>query len=212
MNTKVIIYGAGQNGRVVVEILKATNRHSVVGFIDDNHALHNKTIVELPVLGDRTALDNLGTNGHIKSAFVSIGNNKIRAQKALLMKEKGFALINIIHESAIISESVELGENVQIGAGAIINTNSKIGNNVIINTAATIDHDNEIGDNVQICPGVHLAGVVKIQESSFIGTGAIVINNVTIGKNVVVGAGTLVLKDVPDNAVIIGVPGKVREV
>lgn len=147
----------------------------------------------------------------ISNAFISIGNNRIRAQKCDLLKDLGFTLINIIHKRATVSQDVALGSNVQIAPGAIINTGSVIGDNVIFNTSATADHDNTLGNNVQICPGVHMAGNVKVQDYALIGTGATIINGVTIGKHAVVGAGSVILKDVPDHAVIFGVPGMIRK-
>lgn len=206
---KVLIYGAGQNGHIVLDILKSQKNYRVVGFIDDKEQLLHKKIDGVPVLGNSLCLKQLFSKDHINNAFVSIGNNEIRAKKTHLLANMGYNLINVIHQNVIISTNVKLGVNVQITAGVIINTGSIVGSNVIINTAATIDHDNEIGDNVQICPGVHLAGVVKIKEYAFIGTGAVVVNNVTIGKNAIVGAGCVVLKDIPDNVVVVGVPGKV---
>ncbi len=209
MEMKVLIYGAGQNGRIVLDILKSQKYYRVVGFIDDNEQLLNERIDGVPVLGNSSCLNRLISIDHINNAFVAIGNNTIRANKIKILKNMSFNLINVIHEKAIISNNVKLGENVQVAAGAIVITGSKVGNNVIINTAATVDHDNEISDNVQICPGVHLAGVVKIKECTLIGTGAVVVNNVTIGKNVIIGAGSVVLRDIPDNVVVVGVPGKV---
>ena len=209
MKTDTVIYGAGSNGRVVLDILISQNRYQVVGFIDDNKQLINKKIKGIPVFGDSSYLERMRTNGHTKNIFVSIGDNKIRANKTEIIKNIGFNLINAIHLKTIISNSVKLGENVQISAGVIINNDSKIGNNVIINTGTIIDHDNEIGDNVQICPAARLAGTVKIKENTFIGIGALVINNITIGKNVIVGAGAVILKDVPDNVLVVGVPGKI---
>jgi sugar O-acyltransferase (sialic acid O-acetyltransferase NeuD family) len=206
---KVLIYGAGQNGRIVLEILKSQKTYRVVGFIDDKEQLLNKKIDGVPVIGNSMYLKQLISNDHINNAFVSIGDNQTRAKKAHLLTTMGYNLINSIHQKVIVSANVKLGVNVQITAGVIINTGSKIGSNVIINTAATIDHDNEIGDNVQICPGAHLAGAVKIKEYAFIGTGAVVVNNVTIGENAIVGAGSVILKDIPDNVVVVGVPGKI---
>ncbi|MNG38364.1 Maltose O-acetyltransferase [compost metagenome] len=42
-----------------------------------------------------------------------------------------------------------------------------------------------------------------------LGTNATVLPKVTIGKNVIVGAGAVVTKDVPDNSLVVGIPGKI---
>lgn len=75
----------------------------------------------------------------------------------------------------------------------------------------------EIGDNVTIFQGVTLGGTGKekgkrhptVKDNALIATGAKVLGSITIGKSAKVGAGSVVLKDVPDHATVVGVPGKV---
>ncbi len=75
----------------------------------------------------------------------------------------------------------------------------------------------EIGDNVTIFQGVTLGGTGKekgkrhptIKDNAMITTGAKVLGNITIGSSSKVGAGSIVLKDVPDYSTVVGVPGRV---
>jgi serine O-acetyltransferase len=75
----------------------------------------------------------------------------------------------------------------------------------------------EIGDNVTVYQGVTLGGTGKekgkrhptIMDNALIATGAKVLGSITIGENSKIGAGSVVLKDVPDNSTVVGVPGKV---
>ena len=58
--------------------------------------------------------------------------------------------------------------------------------------------------------GAHLGGLApKVGDNVVICTGAKLIGNITIGNNVIIGAGAVVVKDVPDNAVVGGVPAKI---
>ena len=52
-------------------------------------------------------------------------------------------------------------------------------------------------------------GCIEIMDNVFIGTGATILYNVKIGPNVIVAAGSVVTKDVPDHAVVGGVPAKI---
>ena len=54
-----------------------------------------------------------------------------------------------------------------------------------------------------------LCGGVNVGHSTFIGASSVVNPNVTIGDNVLIGSGTVVIKDVPDNVVVVGNPGKI---
>jgi acetyltransferase-like isoleucine patch superfamily enzyme len=58
-------------------------------------------------------------------------------------------------------------------------------------------------------PGLNVFGHIKIGNHVFIGEDAMIMYGVTVGNNVVIGARSVVTKDVPDNSVVVGVPGKV---
>lgn len=81
---------------------------------------------------------------------------------------------------------------------------------IVINGAAII------GDNCTIYHGVTIGsvrgpkgGVPRIGNNVVIASGAKVIGNVTIGNNVMIGSGSIVVTDIPDNSVVVGIPGKV---
>lgn len=75
----------------------------------------------------------------------------------------------------------------------------------------------EIGDDVIVYQGVTLGGTGKekgkrhptIENNALIATGAKVLGNILIGENSKIGAGSVVLKDVPSNSTVVGIPGRV---
>ena len=100
------------------------------------------------------------------------------------------------------------------------------GKNVFINHSAVFSASGgiEFGDGVMLAPGVKIAtinhdfnrrhtvytyGKVTVRKNAWIGLGVTITPGVTIGENAIVGAGAVVTKDVPDNAVVVGVPAKV---
>jgi len=202
----IVILGAGGQGKVVLDILKKNNHH-VIGFIDDDKNKKGKLINNVKVLGN--FLDINKTKKNIDGIVIGIGDNNIRSDYFLKIKKLNLKIVNAIHPNTIISENVKIGKGVIIVGGAVVNTNVKIGNNVIINTGATVDHDCVLGDNSQICPGVNLAGNVKIKKNAFIGTGAVINPGICIGENSIVGSGSTIIRDVPKNVVVVGMPGKI---
>jgi serine O-acetyltransferase len=98
---------------------------------------------------------------------------------------------------------IQIPYNTKIGFGFYIGHYGGI----IVNSQA------EIGNYVAISPGVTIGyartGVPKIGSNVYIGSGAKIIGGITVGNNVSIGANCVVTKDVPDNGVIVGVPGKV---
>jgi len=108
--------------------------------------------------------------------------------------------------------------------------NTYLGHSTYLNAFCTILDNNEvrIGNHVMIGPGVHLytaahllqaeariAGwevtkPIVIEDNVWIGGCAVVLPDVTIGRNAVVGAGAVVTRDVPPNAVVVGNPATVK--
>lgn len=106
----------------------------------------------------------------------------------------------------IIGEDVEIGANTCIDRGTLGDV--VIGNHVKINNLCHIAHNVIIGDHAMIAALVNISGSVLIKKNVFISPAATVRNQVTIGENSLIGLGAVVVKDVEDNAVIVGVPGK----
>jgi len=103
--------------------------------------------------------------------------------------------------------------------GADIHPGAKIGDGFFIDhaTGVVIGETSEIGDNVSVYQGVTLGGVSTektkrhptIGNNVVIGAGATILGPVTIGDNVRVGAGSVVVKSVPPNSTVVGVPAKI---
>lgn len=102
--------------------------------------------------------------------------------------------------------------------GIEIHPGATIGKNLFIDhgSGVVIGETSIIGDNVEIYHGVTLGGVSStkekrhptIKDNVLIGAHAQVLGNITIGKNAKIGAGAVVLKDVAENATVIGIPAR----
>ena len=76
----------------------------------------------------------------------------------------------------------------------------------------------EIGDNVTIYQGVTLGGTGKekgkrhptVKDNALIASGAKVLGSITVGENAKIGAGSVVLRDVPSNSTVVGIPGRIK--
>ncbi|MFD1385570.1 serine O-acetyltransferase [Oceanobacillus oncorhynchi subsp. oncorhynchi] len=103
--------------------------------------------------------------------------------------------------------------------GIEIHPGAKIGRRLFIDhgMGVVIGETCEIGDNVTIFQGVTLGGTGKeqgkrhptIEDNAMVSTGAKVLGAITIGENSKIGGGSVVLKNVPANATVVGVPGQV---
>ena len=101
--------------------------------------------------------------------------------------------------------------------GAIINIGAVVGKGTMIDMGTVLGGRAMVGDHCHIGAGTVLAGVVEpasatpviVEDGVLIGANAVVIEGVHIGKNAVVAAGSVVIEDVPENAVVAGSPARV---
>lgn len=108
---------------------------------------------------------------------------------------------------------IEMGNNITLNEWCYINGYGtvKIGNDVRIGNRTTIlssDHS-WLEKDIAIYKQPIKALPTIIEEDVFIGCSVVILGGVHIGKHSVVGAGTVVTKDVPENSIVVGCPGKV---
>jgi sugar O-acyltransferase (sialic acid O-acetyltransferase NeuD family) len=203
---KVYIIGAGAQGRVVLDILLRTG-YEVLGFFDDNEALVGKDVLEIPVIGK--IIETKSIDGKY---VVAIGDNRLRKK---IVEDLAFGrerYITVVNPTVYVASRVSIGEGSMILGNVVINTCTTIGRHVILGTSCSISHDNLVGDFVHVSGGSHTGGGASIDEGSFLGIGVSVIPQVKIGKWSIIGSGTVVIKDVPDYATVVGVPGRVIKI
>lgn len=124
-----------------------------------------------------------------------------------LFKKKFFFLARVISQISRFFTGVEIHPGATIGRRFFIDH----GSGVVIGETC------EIGDDCTIYQGVTLGGTGKekgkrhptLHNNVLVATGAKVLGSITIGENSKVGAGSVVLKDVPTNSTVVGIPGVV---
>lgn len=202
----VVIIGGGGHAKVVIESLRASGK-TVTAIVDADPT--PREVLGVPVIGDDLKLPELKGQG-FSELFVAIGDNRLREKLGRKAQGLGFTLVNAIHPSAIVSPTAWVGEGVAVMAGVAINADSRIGDLAIINTGAVVDHDCSLGVACHLGPASVLAGTVSVGERAFLGVGARAIPGVSIGADTIVGAGGVVVRDLPDAVLAVGVPAKIK--
>ncbi|ALS75489.1 MULTISPECIES: serine O-acetyltransferase [Planococcus] len=112
-----------------------------------------------------------------------------------------------------ISQVSRFFTGIEIHPGAVIGRRLFIDHGMGVVVGETC----EIGNDVTLYQGVTLGGTGKergkrhptLADNVLVATGAKVLGSITVGENSKVGAGSVVLKDVPPNSTVVGIPGKV---
>jgi sugar O-acyltransferase (sialic acid O-acetyltransferase NeuD family) len=201
MKKKLLIIGASGHGKVVADIALKMNKWKSISFLDDNKNI--KSSMGLEVIG---TTNDVYTHKDEFEIFAGIGNNATRQSVHEVLETVGASIPVLIHPNAVVGEQVEIGIGSVVMAGVVINCCTSIGKGCIVNTGSTIDHDNNIENFVHISPGVHLAGTVHIGQGSWLGIGSVVSNNIYVTGGCKIGAGSVVIKDITEPGVYVGVP------
>lgn len=203
---RLLIWGAGDQGTVTLDCALAMKRYDRIEFLDMKEKGH-RSIPGYPIY-EEEKVDLFDFLKSYDEAIVAVGNNDLREAKTSRLTSLGILLATIIHPTAIVSPFSNISRGCTVLARAVVNPNAYVGIGCIVNTGAIIEHDCVIGDFANICPGVSMAGHTKIGRKSFLGIGCTVMDDITVGKESVVGAGAVVIRNVPDRAVVVGVPAK----
>ena len=212
MTTPLVIVGCGGQGREVHDVIDAINdvepTWELLGYLDDKPDAMNVKLVEsrgFRVLG--------GTDWHIAGNeevqfVIGIGTGSVRRVIDRRLTSVGFGCATLIHPAATLGYDVRVGAGTVICAGVRVTTNILLGRHVHLNNNTTVGHDCTLADYVTANPLVSISGGVSIGSESMLGTNSTVLQQLSIGDRSVVGAGSCVVRDVPDDTVVKGVPAK----
>ncbi|GIU37039.1 hypothetical protein TUM4637_35990 [Shewanella hafniensis] len=135
----------------------------------------------------------------------NIGEGTRVWQFAVVLKDATIGRDCNICAHTLIENDVVLGDNVTVKSGVYIWDATTIGNNVFIGPCATFTNDKM--PRSKVYPEAFAR--ITIEDNASIGANATLLPGITIGKHAMVGAGSVVTKDVPAFAVVVGNPAKI---
>jgi UDP-perosamine 4-acetyltransferase len=208
VSANIIVLGSGGHAKALIDLLLERGVQ-ILMVTDTDSARWNKTVLGLPVAGaDDTVLAHAPSSVMLVNGVGSVNGESLTLRRRLFERfsAAGYRFAEAVHPSAVVSRHAQLGEGVQIMAGAILQTSAVIGRNSLVNTGASVDHDCVIGEHVHIGPGVTLSGAVWVGDQVHVGVGAVVRQGVRIGARAVIGAGAIVMSDIAEAAILHGAP------
>jgi acetyltransferase EpsM len=194
----IIIIGCGSHASELVDYIEYINKSStlqefnIIGMLDNTDKYYIHYNYNYKFIGN---IDDHLIN---PDAFYLLGIANVFIKNKVLeqFKEKKARFTGIIHPTALISSSAEIGEGTVISHNVSIGPKAKIGKFNVINSRCTIGHDSQMGENNFLSPQVVIGGYVKIGDRNFIGTNCCVIPDIEIENNNKIMAGMIITSKV----------------
>ncbi|MBC2166530.1 hypothetical protein HCB26_08090 [Listeria booriae] len=196
----LIIIGDGGHSKMVQNIVREGGTYQLTEVWDDKYRepVARDGVVYSSLDGQLQGLTQMDADA---TFFVAIGDNDIRKKIARTLALAGKKFAVIIHPTAFVEATVEIGEGSLVMAGSIIQANTVLGKHVIVNSGATVEHDISVGNFVHFAPGSVVTGGCTVADNVLVGAGSVVVPNISIGANVVVGAGSTLTRNIESNTV-----------
>jgi sugar O-acyltransferase (sialic acid O-acetyltransferase NeuD family) len=198
----LFVFGAGGYAKVVISTMRGVGLVPT-GLLDADPAKHGTQVLGIPVLGDFELLrESLGVR-----AVMGIGEN--RARSLLGRQFAHLDWLTVIHPTAFVDESVEVGLGTVICTGAVVQPDVKIGRFCIISATSVVGHDSILEDFVHVAAGACPTGHTFLGTGVLMGSKSVTIPRSRIGAWSKIGAGAAVNAEIPAGSVAVGVPARV---
>jgi sugar O-acyltransferase (sialic acid O-acetyltransferase NeuD family) len=206
MKPRLFIFGAGSHTKLIIDIFKSQGKN-IHGVFDDFKNPKDIYYYNYKIMDKISNARKYLKRGDL--LFCGIGDNKIRQQIANEFKD--FMFPNCISSCSTISKSVKIGRGNFVGNYVVLEPDSVIGSHNIINDLALIGHDAKIGNFNIIAAHVCYGPYSSAKDNNLLGLNSTVNpTKLTIGNNNIIGSGTVVVKNVDNDSIIMGVPGKIK--
>jgi sugar O-acyltransferase (sialic acid O-acetyltransferase NeuD family) len=207
--TNIVVFCAGPQTRVIIDILKDQPEFNIVGLIDSVIDIGDD-FYGYKVIGRQNEVKELSEKYNFNSGIVGLGDNYLREKVVLeiLDQKRDFNFINAISKFTFISDTSKIGVGNVLMPGVIVNSEAVISNHCVINTKSSLEHNCFMENFSSISAGVTTGGYFNLGKYSAIALGVTIFDRTSIGENVVVGSGSVVVKDLDSHGLYYGVPAK----
>lgn len=205
----IVILGAGGLAKDVAFLIEGINLISptwnLLGFVEQDGAEVGRQVGKYPVVCTESRLADLGA-----AAAIGVGDPALVGKIAERFgNSREIEFPNLIHPSVVMDhEAASLGKGNLICAGNILVSDIAMGSFNLLNYSCILSHDVVLGNRNVISPGAHIMGGAVIGSGCLIGTGATILQYKLVGDGATVGARALVVRDVPENETVVGLPAK----
>jgi acetyltransferase-like isoleucine patch superfamily enzyme len=199
--------GAGnpEGVRLALAVNRKDQRWSEIVLLDDDHALHGKSILGVKIVGSFDLLAQAASDSSAVNLVARSTRGRAASRDRIL--RHGVPLVPLIHPQVDVL-GVELEGDVTVYANAVASAGSRIGAGSVVFTGAVVGHGSTIGRGCVLAPGAVTSARVVVGEAAYLGTNCSVLPELNIGAGATVSAGSAVMTEVPPGVTMMGVPAE----
>lgn len=208
---RIVLVGSTVLSERLIYYFEETGFGKVTGMFDDFEPTktikYNKEIIgkikDIPKLFKKNAFDSIA---------VAIGyhNRGFRKQVFNYLKDLEIPLVTFVHPSSYVEKNASIGKGTIVLSQCIIDIKAELEENVLLTTRCLVSHHVKIKQHTYCAPAVKLGGFSEVGERCFLGINTTLIDRVKIGDNVQTAAGAVIVKDVPSDVLVAGVPAEFK--
>jgi len=199
---RLVIFGAGDIGRLAHYYFTRDSEHQVAAFTVDQKYLKGESFLGLPMVAFEEVAKLYSPQDYkMFVAFSYARMNMTRAEKYYQAKELGYELVSYVSSRCSFLTDHPVGDNCFILEDNTIQPFVRIGNDVTLWSGNHIGHDATIDDHCFLASHIVVSGHVHIYPYCFIGVNATLRNSITIARKTLIGAGAVIMKDTVESGV-----------
>lgn len=211
---KLVILGGSGIGRIAASIATSMDEYSVMGFLNDVEPVgsHIGKYNPLTVIGKTEDIDLFLEieDVYFFIAYVGLGNEKETFEKITRMNIPKNRMASLLHHSARIPwPYCNIGDGVLLGPNCVLSPDVTIGDNCILLSNSFVGHDSTLQHFAHVAAGGVVGANVNVGKAVHVGTNSVIREKTRVGDYSLIGCGSVVINDVPENAVVVGNPARV---
>lgn len=209
---RLILIGGGEFAREILWVASAldpaTTGWTPAGFIDDDVDESRRQMstkqVSLPVFG--SIQDHQPRSDEV--FICAIGKTKAKLKCASLISQRGGGFVNVVHPTAHVAPDAKIGKGLFLFINALISIGAEVADHTSLNANASVGHDASVGEGCTISSYCDVTGNVCLGRGVFMGSHASILQGISVGDFATVGAGSVVIRKVPPQTSVMGVPAR----
>lgn len=215
---ELLIIGAGGFGAVAASIADSINAAAshpdgagpweVIGYADCDAAKRGTRHAERVVHG---TIEQAGRafQGRPLWFFCAIGDNQARAAMVQRALKFGWTPATLVHPSAILDRTAEIGGGSFIGPLVVVSWKTRIGAHVVVDAHVSIGHNAVLMDFCEVFSGARINGNCQVGEYALVGCNGTLLPGTLVGRGAVIGANSLAHGVVAPDTTSVGVPPRI---